>query len=60
MRKVTGIGIGLFGILLAVNGVTSGPRAFWGGIWGVVGSCIAGLLLVGCGIIVLKQKKQDT
>jgi hypothetical protein len=60
MRKVTGIGIGLFGILIAANGVTSGPQAFWGGMWGVIGSCVAGLLLVGCALIVLSKKGKDT
>lgn len=48
-KIVVGVIFIVTGLLLALNGLVSGPRAFWGGVFGVIGLCFAGLLLAGAG-----------
>ena len=54
-RKLIGTGISAFGILLAVNGLIAGPHAFWLGWESVLASVVAGLLLLVCGILILRN-----
>jgi hypothetical protein len=48
-KTVVGVILVVIGLLLALNGLISGPCAFWGGISGVVGLGFAGLILAGAG-----------
>lgn len=48
-RIIGGVILIVVGFGLAMNGLVSGPHAFWGGVAGVLGLCIAGLLLAGAG-----------
>jgi hypothetical protein len=48
-KIVCGVIFIVAGFVLALNGLVSGPHAFWGGVSGVAGLCIAGLLLAGAG-----------
>jgi len=48
-KIVVGVIFIVVGLLLAFDGLISGPRAFWGGISGVVGLSSAGLILAGAG-----------
>ena len=53
-RTLIGSAIALLGVLLALNGLVSGPYAFWLGWQSVIGSVIAGLLLLLSGVLVLR------
>jgi hypothetical protein len=48
-KIVGGVIFVVAGLGLALNGLISGPHAFWGGVSGVAGLCFAGLLLAGAG-----------
>lgn len=52
-RSIAGAVLALFGLLVALNALVSGPRAFRGGWTGVFWLIFAGLLFVRSGVLVL-------
>jgi hypothetical protein len=51
-RSILGAILAILGLMVALNGLVSGPRAFWQGWSSVVGSLVAGLLLFAAGILI--------
>ncbi len=51
-RSILGSIVSVIGLLVALNGLVSGPHAFWQGWSSVVGLLIAGLLLFATGILI--------
>ena len=52
LRLLLGATLSILGLLVAINGLISGPHAFWLGWASVVGSLIAGLLLIISGTLI--------
>jgi hypothetical protein len=52
-RKIAGMVLAVGGVLVGLNALVSGPRAFGLGWMAVVGMCVAGVALLACGMWLL-------